>query len=100
MKSERTHPDCPPIVTWYQRCPDVSVARLVAFACVPWVSVETTLLDVLGAARRCTPRGSLTQTGKGRDKAAVAGGLPAVFCIGSEAGHDVGEAFGVAVAEG
>jgi hypothetical protein len=47
-----------------------------------------------------TPNGSFTHIGKGKAGAAEAAAVPAVFGIGSEAGHDVGEACGSALAEG
>jgi hypothetical protein len=49
-------------------------------------------VDELAPARSFAPSGSLTQIGNGSAGAAEGVTMVAVFGIGSEAGHDVGEA--------
>jgi len=49
-------------------------------------------VDELAPARTFAPSGSLTQTGKGSAGAAGGVTVAAVFGIGRDAGHDVGEA--------
>jgi len=68
-------------------------------ACVPWFKVVSRALEALAAARRFTPRGSLTQTGNG-SAGAASGTVPGDFGIGSEAGHVVGDACGLMLPEG
>jgi hypothetical protein len=57
------------------------------------------VLEAEGAERRLTPKGSFTHIGKGKAGIADAGAVPAVFGIGSDAGQDVGEAWGSALGE-
>ena len=86
-KSERNQPAVAPTVTWYQRLPELSGDWRSAVACVPWFKVVSRALEALAAARRFTPRGSLTQTGNG-SAGAASGTVPGDFGIGSEAGHE------------
>src|SRR2546423_3179486 len=85
-KSDRTQPDWLPSLTRYQTLPDASGARWSAVACRPWVSVANRALEALADARRLTPRGSLTQTGKGRPGVAGVAAVGADFGIGRDAG--------------
>jgi hypothetical protein len=56
-------------------------------------------VDELAPARSFAPSGSLTQTANGNAGAADGVTVVAVFGIGKDAGHDVGDACGSIVGE-